>query len=98
MIRPGSRLAAPSISSKIGTDDGEFFCQDRCNAMPHEMRLREAVQKQQWPTPSLAADEDRRLSDINRRCLKSVEHSVLSGRGPAAARHVLSAAGYLFAL
>jgi len=65
VIRSRGRLAARSISSKIGTNDGEFLREVRCNAMPHQVRLRKAVQEQQRPAASFSADEDRCLSHVD---------------------------------
>jgi hypothetical protein len=80
VIRLGRRLAACAVPAKIGADDREFFRQGRRDATPHEMRLRKAVQKQQRPAAPRATDEDRRLADVNDRCLKSAEHRTSHAR------------------
>jgi hypothetical protein len=74
MIGSRARFAASSVADQIGTDDGELLGQCRCNPVPHDVSLREAMQKQQRSATSFTTDENRCVVNAYCLCFKSAEH------------------------
>jgi hypothetical protein len=50
VFRVAWRFRAVAATAKIGTDDGKSLGKDWRNAMPADMRLRVAMQQQNWTT------------------------------------------------
>jgi hypothetical protein len=75
MVLRGCRTTALAIAAEIRTNDRKPACQQWRYISPHQMGLREAVQKKdRWTRPK-SADEDARLLDLNVCYVKVIQHS-----------------------
>jgi hypothetical protein len=50
------RFSGVTVTAQVGTNDGEMRCEARCNAVPHRVGLRIAMQEQQR-RPAAANDQ-----------------------------------------
>jgi hypothetical protein len=74
MVGCARRFATRAIAAQVGGDDGEPLGQRRRDPVPHQVRLRDAVQKQDrlpGPTPD-AMDCGLRRRDVE--LIETLEH------------------------
>ena len=73
MIRRRLRLRALAVAPQVGSDDGEPVGQIRGHRVPHQVRLRMAMQKQERRAAAAVADPQRRLARVHQGQLESRE-------------------------
>jgi len=85
------RLVARAIAAQVGHDHREVGGQGRSDLVPHDVRLRIAVQQQQRRPVARPAQVDARLAGVDVEGLEAVEHARASQKrvstGAAASRH-----------
>jgi hypothetical protein len=71
------RRAARAIAAQVRADDAEPVGERRGHAVPHELRLGEAVEQEDRRPVAAAPSRDGRLARIDERALEAVERDGL---------------------
>jgi hypothetical protein len=76
------RRPARAIAAQVRADDAEPVGERRGHAVPHELRLGEAVEQEDRRALAAAPDGDGRLARIDERTLEAVERDGVGHDGP----------------
>ena len=74
MLRIGRGPQTRSVTAEVGDDQRKRIHQQRSQAVPLDMRLRESVQQQQRVAPTADAAMDRGILATDIVCRESLEH------------------------
>jgi hypothetical protein len=74
-VSQASRLFRISVATQIRAYDREILRKPRCDARPHSLVLREAVQEKDWRSGAAYHGRDFNRSDHHALILKAFEHA-----------------------
>jgi hypothetical protein len=68
------RLAAVAVAGEVGGDDGELLGEAWGDGVPHHVRLRVAVEQQEWRAAAAVPHANRRRFGFDHRQIEPFEH------------------------